>query len=177
MAVFTNVTTLRRIEFSIPIEIIAPAFMQEVRRKGAAVFLQLEAGRSPGFPARNHAAFARQPAALMQIAPAAGGDDILPDRPPAARTRRDMIESQIMRIVQRRTILAGKPIAQEDVESRESRETRYRDEFLERDHARQFHLKIRRTHDSVIFRQNADPLHEYGLHRILPMPERKREVA
>src|SRR5271166_1961622 len=73
-----------RVELGVPVEIVAPALVQVVGRKRAAVLLQHVGRRLDRAAARVHPALARQPVALPQIAGGAGGDDVGPDRAPAA---------------------------------------------------------------------------------------------
>src|SRR5579872_3133674 len=75
------------LELGVPIEIIAPGIVQIVGREGAAVFLQHEARRLHRAVARVHAALLGQAVALQQVAVGAGGDDVGPNRAPAARAR------------------------------------------------------------------------------------------
>src|SRR3546814_1518641 len=60
----------------------------------------------------------RGAAALLQIARRTGGGDILPARPPAQPARDHMVEGQFLA---RPAILAGEPVAQEQVEPGEGR--------------------------------------------------------
>lgn len=73
-----NLYPLTLFEFRIPVQIIAPAFMQVIRREGTAIFLQFMAQRPPRSLARIHAALLGQTAAFAHIAAAAGGNDIFP---------------------------------------------------------------------------------------------------
>ena len=91
-----SITDLHRIEFGIPVEIIPPAFVQVIGRKGAAVFLQQIVVGCTG-RAAGTCRLLRQAAALLQVAAGAGGDDVFPDRPAAARARHDMVEGQFVR--------------------------------------------------------------------------------
>lgn len=62
----------------IPIQKVAPAFVEEVRREFAAMLLKLVDRGLARFFTRLHAAFAQHLAALAQIALLAGRDDIFP---------------------------------------------------------------------------------------------------
>src|SRR6185312_2004246 len=122
----SNPKTSARFELGIPVEEVAPALMQEVRRERPAVLLKQAGARLAGQVARIHAALARQPVALEQIAARAGGNHVFPDRAAAARTRHDVIEGQVVRREILAAILAGEAVAQKDVESREGRSPRRR---------------------------------------------------
>src|SRR5438270_12835718 len=76
-----------RQQLDIPVEIIAPAFVEIVRREGAAMLLQLPAGRADRLALNLHVRFVRRAAALAQIARRAGGRDILPHRAAAMGAR------------------------------------------------------------------------------------------
>ena len=80
-----------------------------------------------------HVDFVRHLAALAKIAWAASCNDVFPACLTAARSRDDMIEGQIIRRV---TIDAGKPIAQEDIETRERWRAVLPDKFAEADDTR-----------------------------------------
>ena len=90
------------VELDIPVQIVAPAFVQVVGRKGTPVQPKLvrRRHRRPGH--RLHTAFMRQAVALAQVAAGAGGDDVAPGGPAAARARHDMVESQLRRRMGRR---------------------------------------------------------------------------
>src|SRR5690348_15375171 len=101
--------------------------MQVIGRKGAAIVAQ-ELRRGLGWlMAREHMRFLGQPAALQKIAARAGGDDVLPGGPAAARARHEMVEGQVMGWERLAAILAGETVAQEDVEAGEGRTPRHRD--------------------------------------------------
>src|SRR3546814_6870488 len=97
---------------------VDPAFVQVIGRKGAAVALQLPARRTPGLAVDGHMRLGRGAAALLQIARRTGGGDILPARPPAQPARDHMVEGQFLA---RPAILAGEPVAKEQVEPGEGR--------------------------------------------------------
>ena len=124
----------------------------------------------------NIAALARQPRSLAQIAVAARGDDVLPRRAPAAAARHHVVERQVVRRAPVAAVLADERIAQEHVEPGERRPPRRRDVVLQRDHARQPHGHRRRAHLGLVFRQHRDPVEEHRLHRVLPGPQRQREI-
>src|SRR5690606_13114090 len=83
-------------QLDIPVQPVDPAFVQIVRRKGAAIVLQLPARRAPRLAMEGHVRLLRRPAALLQVARRAGGGDIFPARPPAQPPRHHMIEGQLL---------------------------------------------------------------------------------
>src|SRR5579875_26629 len=85
-----------------------------------------------------------------------------------------MIKRQVLPLT---AILAAKTITQEYVETRERRMRRRLHEGLERDHARQFHLKRGAAHRAVVVGHDIHALEENRLDRILPRPQGKRIVA
>ena len=90
-----------------------PSFRAGSWRKAAAVVLQEVVGRHPGHAPRPDAAFPGQPVALAQVAGRAGGHDVFPLRPAAARARDDMVEGQRIGRVRHAAILAGELVRQE----------------------------------------------------------------
>ena len=78
-----------RIEFDVPVEIIAPAGVEEIGREAFAMVLQLPAGRADRLALDVHVRLARGAPALLEVARCACGGDILPARPPALRARHD----------------------------------------------------------------------------------------
>src|SRR6185312_15486451 len=82
-----------RLQLRIPIQIIRPAFMQIVRREFAPAFAQFGDGGLMRALTGMHAGLGRKPAALQEIAGAAGGDDILPGGAATPGARDQMIES------------------------------------------------------------------------------------
>src|SRR6185437_13727248 len=103
---------------------VAPALMQEVGRKAAAVFLQLEGARLARREDREHADFAGQMVALQEIAAAAGGNDIGPGGAAAARARDHVVEGEVLGREIVAAILADETIAQENIEPGEGRAAR-----------------------------------------------------
>ena len=154
-------------QFGIPIEEIVPTIVQMVGRKGAAVFLQVADRRAPRALARVHRAFVFELAALGEIARRAGCNDVVPGGAPAARTRDQMIEGEIVR---RAAILAAEPIAQEHVEARKGRMPRRRHIMFQRDNARDFEAESRRVDRAVVDLDDIDPVHEDRFDRFLPRP-------
>src|SRR6478736_5991864 len=107
-----------RLEFSIPVEIVEPALVQIVGREEASVAVQVMHRRLERHLRWPHPSFVRREVALAQIAGRTRGDHIVPGGMPATRTRQYMIEGEVVAVA---AILAGEAVAQEDVESRESR--------------------------------------------------------
>src|SRR5690242_6818677 len=68
------------LQLAVPVQIIAPALVQVIRREGPAVVLQFPRRRLPRQRAGEHADLLRQVRALAQIADAAGGHHVLPRR-------------------------------------------------------------------------------------------------
>ena len=165
------------LELAVPIEIVAPALVQIVRRKPPPAVLQLPRRRPLRWLHRIHPALARQPRALAQIARPARRDDILPHRPPAARARNDMVEREVRRRMPHRAILAGEPVAQKYVEPGEGRPPRRRHIVLERDHARQPHRERGRAHLDLVFVEHGDTVEEHRPHRVLPRPQREGKIG
>ena len=165
------------LEHAVPIEVVAPAFVQEVGREGAAVALQLVGGRLLGPAQRVHVAFPRQAVGLPEIAALTGGDHVVPGGSPAARARDHVIEGQLLGAMVLAAVLAVEQVAQEDIEAGEGRPAVQVDVFLERDDAGQAHLEARRAHHAVVLRDDIDPLQEHGLDRVLPRPDRQGKVA
>src|ERR1700730_7916553 len=90
--------------------------MQVVGRKGAAVCLQHMGRRLDWTVHRMHPALPRQQITLEEIAGGAGGDDVGPDRAPAARARYEMVERQVVRGIWLAPILTCEAVAQKHVE-------------------------------------------------------------
>jgi hypothetical protein len=84
------------VQLGIPIEIIPPGFVQEVRRKAAAIVLQLWRGGLKGFDLRVHMRFFGAASAFAQIARRASRGDVDPAGTPAMAARRHMIKGQII---------------------------------------------------------------------------------
>ena len=103
-------------------------------------------------------------------------DDVLPRRAAAARARDHVVEGQIVALVA--AILALEAVAQEHVEARERRVARGLHIGLERDHRRQAHLEA--TGECTTRSYSCDDVHaveEDGLDRVLPRPQRQREIG
>ena len=69
------------LKLGIPVKIVAPRFMQVVRRETAAIFLELPDVGRDRHRKRRHPALFRQLVGLAKIAGAAGGDDMVPRWP------------------------------------------------------------------------------------------------
>src|SRR5207253_742181 len=87
-----------------------------IRRKPAAVLMEIVYARLIGHPRRPHAGPAGEQIALAQIAIGTGGDDIFPGRGAALRAGDEMVEGQILAGA---AILAAETVAEEDVETGE----------------------------------------------------------
>src|SRR5699024_3138753 len=105
-----------RLQFDVPVQIVAPAIVKIVGRETFAMILQLPAGRADRFALDMHVRLGGGPAALAKVARCAGGGDILPCRAPALRSWNHMVERQFP---VRTAIDAAEAIAQEQVEARE----------------------------------------------------------
>ena len=79
-----------RIELGVPVQIIEPAVVQVVRREQPAVAVQVLHRGLERRLRRKHPRFVRRQVALAQIARRAGGDDVVPHRVAAARTRQEV---------------------------------------------------------------------------------------
>src|SRR3954470_19762473 len=109
------------LQLDVPVEIVAPAVVEVVGREGAAVLLQLPAGRAERAAADLHVRLLGRAAALPEVAGRAGGGDIVPGGAAAERARQDMVEGQLPGVA---AILAREAVAQEQVEPGECRELR-----------------------------------------------------
>src|SRR5690606_10204903 len=136
-----------RLQFDVPVQVVQPALVQIVWREATPRLLQLPGVGAVGVAADRHHGLARRAPALGQVAGSAGGDDVLPRRAAAVRTRDDVIEGQFRRFS---AILAGEAVAQEDVEAGEGGAAVLVDIVPQRDHAGQLHLHRRRAHHLVV---------------------------
>src|SRR3954447_7679689 len=166
-----------RVELDVPVEVVAPALVQVARREGPAVGAELVGGRHGRLGHRLHPALVRQAVALAQVAAGAGGQDVGPARPPAARAGDQVVEGQLVRRVALEAVLAAEAVAQEDVEPRERRPAVLGYVLLERHDARQLHLAAGRADHPVVVRDHRDAVEEDGLDGLLPVPDRQRVVA
>ena len=162
------------LQLDVPIEIVAPALVEVVGREGAAVLLELPAGRAEGVALDVHMGLARGSAAFAQIARRAGGGDILPGRPPALGAGHDMIEGEFPRIA---AILAFEAVAQEQVEAGEGGIFARPHILAKRDHAGQLHRPAGGMHFALIGGDDVDPLQKERLDGGLPRPQAQRIVA
>ena len=88
-----------------------------------------------------------------------------------------MVESEILGIKATAAILAGEGIAQEDVEAGKGRPALEVDILLQGDHAGQHNFPRGRMYRHVVFGNRNDSFQEHRLDRILPAPERQREIT
>ena len=84
------------LQFSVPVQIITPAFVKIVGREGPPVFLKKAAAGLIGFSVGMHADLAGEAGAFEEIAGAAGGNNVLPGCFSPFRTGDNVIESQLM---------------------------------------------------------------------------------
>ena len=82
-----------------------------------------------------------------------------------------MIESKVRRRLPLAAILARETVAEKNVESGESRMARRRNEFLERNNARQLHIESGGMNGAVVFGENIDAIKKDSLDGILPAPK------
>src|SRR5919202_1072896 len=102
------------LQLDVPVEIVPPALVEVAGREGAAMLLELPAGRPVGAPVEVHVRLGGRATALPQIARGAGGGDILPGGAAALGAGNDMVEGQLARAL---AILTDEPVAQEQVEA------------------------------------------------------------
>jgi len=112
--------------------------------------------------------------AFFEIAGRTGCGDILPGRFPAQPSRHDMIEGQIVELA---AILAGEVIAQEQIESGESRIFGWPHILFERDHAGDLHCQRGAMHFALVILDNVYPVKKHRLDRGLPWPEAQRIIG
>ena len=151
--------------------------MEEIRRKSAAAFLKNAIAWPYRLSQRKHASLLQQPVALPKVTRGAGGDYIFPRCTPTPGPRNDMIKGQVFGTKAVATVLTREAVTKEHVEARERRLTVQGYVFLECDNARKVHGEARGVDLAFVFRDHIDPVHEHSLHRVLPSPERKREIA
>ena len=151
--------------------------MEKIGREGATAFLEEVIAWPNRLSQRKHAGLLRQPVALPKVARGAGGDYIFPSGPPTPGPRNDMIEGQVFSTKAVATVLTCEAVTKEHVEARERRLALQGYVFLERDNARKVHGEAWGVDLAFVFRDHIDPVHEHSLHRVLPSPERKREIA
>src|SRR5574341_1838027 len=103
------------IQLHIPIEVIPPTLRRINDTDGNRDY------RAPprlhGLPNQPHPGFFRRSAAFPVVAAPAGRDDILPRLPSTLGNGHDVIEGELLRPVLMFTILAGIPVAGEDIDA------------------------------------------------------------
>ena len=119
------------LQLDVPVEPVAPRFVEVVGREALAVLLQLPAGRPDGLQHQFHSRLFGRPSALLHVARRAGGDDVLPCGLAAEAARDDMVEGQVAGAA---AILAGEAVAQEQVEAGEGGKFAGLHVLLERDY-------------------------------------------
>src|SRR5215471_12302839 len=85
-----------RLQLAVPVEIVEPALVPLIRRKPAAVAVQMIDARLERHLRRPHLRFLHRHVAFLEIAGRAGGDHVDPGRVPAARARQQMVEGQVL---------------------------------------------------------------------------------
>ncbi len=161
-------------QFDVPVQPIAPRFVEEVGRKALSASLQLPVGRPDWLAQHIHMRLLGRAPALLHIAGRASREDVLPRCLPAEPARHYVIECQALRAA---AILAGEPVAQEQVEAREGRELAGLHILPQRDDRRDRHIERRRVNCTVIAFDHIDPLKEHGLDRGLPWPKAERIIG
>src|SRR5690606_1116543 len=144
-----------RCELDVPVEPVAPGFVQVVRREALAVLDQLPAGRADRLDQRLHVRLRRRTAALLHVARRAGGEDVFPSGLAAEPARHDVVESELLRAA---AILADEAVAQEHVEARKGRKLARLDVLPQRDDRRDLHVERRRVHFALVSRDHVHPL-------------------
>ena len=94
-------------------------------------------------------------------------------RPPRERGH-DVVEGQVIAVA---AVLAGELVAQEEVEAGEGGGARGLHVVLEHDHRGYSELDRRRVHQRVVFGHDHHPVEDRRLDRLLPRPERQRQVG
>ena len=164
-------------QFGIPIQKIPPTFVKIVWREAASDGLEFVHARLFGDPAQPESGFPDRSATLEKVTVRTGSHNIGPVRSPAPRPRNDVIECQVTGRQTIPAILAGKLVAQENVEPGKGRAAFERYIFLERYDTRQFHFERRGMDFAIIFRENINAFQKHCLKRILPGPQGQREIA
>lgn len=111
---------------------------------------------------------------LLQVAGRAGRHHVLPGGQPALGAGNHVVKGQLLAAA---AILAGEAIAQEHVEAGKRRGARGLDVGLQAHDGGQAHREAGRGDGAVIFGQDRHPVHEHGLDRILPRPQRERVIG
>ena len=124
--------------------------------------------------ARDHADLCGHAIGFSQVAGRTGCDNIFPCRHAAFGARDHVIESEI---AMGATVLAGKTIAQKNVEAGKGRLADGLDKGLQRNDGRQSHLEAGTSHGRLVFGDDIDPIEEDRLDRILPRPERQGVIT
>jgi len=163
-----------RLQLGVPIQIVEPAFVEVVRREEPTIPVQVVHRRLERHLCRPHLGLVGREIALAQIAGRAGGHHVVPGRVSTARARQQMIEREVVTVA---AILASESVAQEYVKAGEGGVSRRLYEGLERDHARQLHLKRRAVHRVVVIGDDIHAFEENRLYRVLPGPQRERVIA
>src|SRR6266487_4581711 len=108
-----GIITLRIVELSVPIQIIAPAFGRVPQPYGDAD----GRGRlgTSGHPQEPHAGFSRRTPPFPAITRNAAGDDVLPVFPAALGDRQHVVERQLVRGEPVPAVLTGMIVARVNI--------------------------------------------------------------
>lgn len=156
------------IQWRIPIEIIKPTLVQIVGRKVSPVLMQIRYSWLKWRSCRKHMHIRRQAISFAKIAGRAGRYNIFPNRRAAFSAWNDVVESQFL---PRTTVLTGKPITKEHIESSECRMPRRPNIGLEGHYRGQTHFKAGASHAAIVMGNYIYPIKEHGLNGILPGPQ------
>jgi hypothetical protein len=145
-----------------------------VGRELAADVLELLGRRAEGLAAQGHACLLQRLRTLVEVAVPAGRDDVLPGGASAPRSGHHVVECQMVAIA---AVLAGELVTQEQVEAGEGGGPRGLHVFLEHDDRGDPERDRGRVDKRVVLGNHHDPFEHGGLHRLLPRPERQRQVG
>lgn len=125
-------------QFNVPIQPVAPRFVEVVGREHLALLLQLPAGWADRALLNRHSRLFWRAATFLHIACATGADDVLPRGLPTQSARNNVVEGEVFFGT---AILALKFVAQEHVEASESGKFALLHILPQRDHAGDFHIE------------------------------------
>ena len=151
--------------------------MEEIWREGAPPFLEEVIAWPNRLSQRKHVSLPRQPVALPKVARGTGGDYVFPRGTPTPGPRNDMIKGQVFSTKAVATVLTREAVTKEYVEARERWLSLQGYVSPERDNTWKLHREAWGVHLVFVFRYHIDPVHKHSLHRVLPSPKRKREIA
>lgn len=148
--------------------------MQMVRREAPANGMHFLGHGLARLAAQAHPAMAQAAIRLAQIAGRAGRHDVFPAGNPPARTRHDMVESQL---TLGSAILAAEFVAQKKIEARECHALLGSDIIFQHDDRGDFEGLPLTSHDLLIFGDDTDPFQKHRLDGFLPGPQRQRIIT